>query len=99
MPTLADRVVDTVNPLQHIPFVGHLYRSITHDAITPDAQLAGGFLFGGPIGALGAAAGMIASGLFKEMSGGEQETRQAFAQNSFAETKSRASFGAWDFNA
>jgi hypothetical protein len=102
-PSLGERIIDVINPLHHIPFVNHLYRGVTHDEITPDARFAGGFLFGGPLGALGAAASMIASGLVNEVRGGDEATTQtAFAgQTSFVEPRpSRAHFGgAWDFNA
>ena len=47
-------LVDMINPLQHIPLVSHLYRSITGDEIRPIARIIGGGVFGGPIG--GAAA-------------------------------------------
>jgi len=43
--------LDIVNPLQHIPLVSTLYRSMTGDEIDPGAKIAGGTLFGGPIGA------------------------------------------------
>lgn len=42
--------VDMVNPLQHLPVVGTAYRQITGDELDPGARLAGGTLFGGPIG-------------------------------------------------
>ncbi|MDV7339858.1 hypothetical protein RYZ26_09655 [Terasakiella sp. A23] len=42
--------VDMVNPLQHIPVVATAYRSLTGDEIDPGARLAGGTLYGGPIG-------------------------------------------------
>lgn len=48
-------LVDMVNPLQHLPIVGHVYREITGDEIKPIAQIIGGGIFGGPAG--------IASGL------------------------------------
>ncbi|NKD77013.1 hypothetical protein HEQ60_04460 [Haematospirillum sp. H1815] len=47
--------LDVVNPLQHIPIVGSLYRELTGDTIRGEAKLAGGALFFGPIG-LGLAA-------------------------------------------
>lgn len=53
-----DDLIDIVNPLQHIPIVSSLYRWITGDEIAPAASLAGGALFGGPIGMAGAAAGV-----------------------------------------
>lgn len=47
--TFAD-LLDIVNPLQHIPIIGTIYRRITGDTLDPGARLAGGALFGGPIG-------------------------------------------------
>lgn len=41
---------DVINPLQHIPVVGTLYRHITGDEIAPVARFAGDALYGGPIG-------------------------------------------------
>lgn len=63
-PSLLERGLDTLNPLQHIPFVSYIYRQFSGDTITPDAQFAGGFLYGGPLGALGATASMIIGGAF-----------------------------------
>lgn len=48
-PGLAD-LIDVINPLQHIPVVSSIYRAITGDDISPAARLAGGALFGGPVG-------------------------------------------------
>lgn len=47
--TFAD-LLDIVNPLQHIPVIGTIYRRISGDTLDPGARLAGGALFGGPIG-------------------------------------------------
>ncbi len=44
--------IDIINPLQHIPLVSTLYRNATGDTIDPGSQIAGGTLFGGPIGAV-----------------------------------------------
>ncbi|MGR9091340.1 MAG: hypothetical protein ACU85U_12245 [Gammaproteobacteria bacterium] len=49
--TFAD-VIDIVNPLQHIPVVSTFYRKLTGDTIDPAMRIAGGALFGGPLGAL-----------------------------------------------
>lgn len=49
--TFAD-VIDIVNPLQHIPIVSTFYRKLTGDTIDPAIRIAGGALFGGPLGAL-----------------------------------------------
>ena len=43
--------IDIINPLQHIPLVSTLYRNLTGDSIDPGSRIAGGTLFGGPIGA------------------------------------------------
>lgn len=51
--TFAD-FVDIINPLQHIPIVATVYRELTGDEIDPGARVAGGALFGGPIGAAAA---------------------------------------------
>ena len=50
--------LDLVNPLQHLPVVSTLYRKITGDVISPAMDLAGGALFGGPLGAALAAVGL-----------------------------------------
>lgn len=42
--------LDVVNPLHHLPVVGAIYRSLTGDEIDPGAEMAGGALYGGPIG-------------------------------------------------
>jgi len=42
--------IDVINPLQHIPIVSTIYRSITGDAIKPGSRLIGGTLLGGPVG-------------------------------------------------
>jgi hypothetical protein len=50
----SDDFIDLINPLHHIPVVGHIYRAVTGDHISHEASIIGGSLFGGP-------AGMIAS--------------------------------------
>lgn len=52
-------LVDIVNPLHHIPVIGSLYRSVTGDQISPAARLAGGALFGGPMGLASATGNVI----------------------------------------
>jgi len=46
-------LVDMVNPLHHIPVVGHIYRGVTGDEIKPIGNIIGGAVFGGPAGAAG----------------------------------------------
>ncbi len=43
-------LIDVVNPLQHLPVVGTLYRSMTGDKIGDIEKVAGDTLYGGPIG-------------------------------------------------
>ncbi|HEY8950580.1 MAG TPA: hypothetical protein VIM56_16975 [Rhizomicrobium sp.] len=43
-------VLDVVNPLQHLPVVGTVYRAITGDQIGDVEKVAGDTLYGGPIG-------------------------------------------------
>lgn len=52
-------LVDMVNPLQHIPIVGTLYRALTGDQIKPISQIVGGAVFGGPLGAVSGVANAI----------------------------------------
>ena len=60
-------LLDVINPLQHIPVVGSLYREITGDEISQAASIAGGALFGGPIGLASATANAI----FEQASGND----------------------------
>lgn len=74
-------LVDMVNPLQHIPLVGHLYRNITGDDIRPIARIIGGGVFGGPIGGVAALANVaveyetgkdVAGNMLAMVTGGEE---------------------------
>lgn len=51
--------IDIINPLQHIPVIGTLYRELTGDTISESARMAGGALWGGPAGLIGALANTI----------------------------------------
>ena len=42
--------LDIINPLQHVPIISTIYRSITGDQIDPGSRIAGAALFGGPLG-------------------------------------------------
>jgi len=66
-------VIDVINPLQHIPVVSTLYRMVSGDEIGTGARVAGGALYGGPIGV--AAAGLVAAA--EEISGGTIEEQVA----------------------
>lgn len=67
-------VLDAVNPLQHIPGVSTIYRATTNDAMSPMASMAGGFLFGGPVGL-----GVGAASSFIEMLTGKSPAEHALA--------------------
>lgn len=64
-------LLDMVNPLQHIPVVGTVYRAVTGDTIRPVAQIIGGGLFGGVAGAAGSFVNVLV----------EQETGKDIAGN------------------
>lgn len=49
--TFIKTVIDIINPLQHLPVIGTIYRHMTGDELSPVARIAGGTLYGGPIGA------------------------------------------------
>ncbi|WP_431856784.1 hypothetical protein [Azospirillum sp.] len=57
--------LDMINPLQHIPVVGTIYRAVTGDTIKPASQVIGGIAFGGPIGGVAA----IANAIFAQANG------------------------------
>ncbi len=52
-------ILDTINPLQHIPLVDALYRHLTGDTIRPQGQILGGLLYGGLIGGAVATASVL----------------------------------------
>lgn len=53
--------LSAINPLQHIPVIGTIYRAITGDTLSPAAKVVGGTLLGGPVGlVLSAGDAMIA---------------------------------------
>ncbi|TQF76525.1 hypothetical protein FK498_17330 [Elioraea sp. Yellowstone] len=55
-----------LNPLHHIPVVGWVYRQVTGESVNPAFRALGGFLLGGPIGAIVAAVGALAESLFSD---------------------------------
>lgn len=60
-----DDVIDTLNPLHHLPGVSLAYEAATGDKISLPAKLVGGFLFGGPMGL----AGSVALAVFESVTG------------------------------
>ncbi len=45
-------VIDMINPLQHIPVIGSVYRSLTGDTMKGMSSIIGGGIFAGPVGAI-----------------------------------------------
>lgn len=72
--------LDIVNPLQHIPLVSTIYQHLAGDTIKPAANVLGGALFGGPIGAAGSIAMTVAS----EVISGKSDTTSP--QSALADT-------------
>ncbi len=67
-------VLDIINPLQHLPVIGTLYRKFTGDTINPFSNIVGGALFGGPIGAASGAINLAV----------KQGTGKDIAENAFS---------------
>jgi hypothetical protein len=60
-----DDLLDIVNPLQHFPIVGTVYRAITHDQIKTPEKIVGDTLYGGWWGL----AGSVADTAFEKLTG------------------------------
>ncbi|HWD26842.1 MAG TPA: hypothetical protein VG387_06735 [Rhizomicrobium sp.] len=58
-------VLDAINPLQHLPVIGTLYRDLTGEQIKPFPKAAGDLLYGGPLGFVGS----IADTVFEKITG------------------------------
>ena len=70
-------VLDVINPLQHLPVISTIYRHMTGDEISPAARIAGGALYGGPVGlAMGVVNAAVESNTGKDM--GETVLAMAF---------------------
>jgi hypothetical protein len=52
-------VLDVINPLQHLPIVGNIYRAVTGDELKEGPRVVGGILFGGVLGGVAAVANVI----------------------------------------
>lgn len=64
--------VDLINPLQHLPLIGTLYREATGDSIKPEVQVAGSILLGVATGSVVlSAASAVASALLEQENGKE----------------------------
>jgi hypothetical protein len=56
-------LLDVVNPLQHLPIIGTIYRAITGDKMGPVEKIAGDTLYGGMWGAIAAIADVAFEGI------------------------------------
>ncbi len=56
-------LLDVVNPLQHLPVIGTIYRAITGEHIDPVERIAGDTLYGGMWGAITAIADVAFEGI------------------------------------
>lgn len=56
-------LLDVVNPLQHLPVIGTIYRAITGEHIGPVEKIAGDTLYGGLWGGVSAAADVAFEGI------------------------------------
>src|ERR1700744_6220193 len=56
-------ILDVVNPLQHLPVVGTIYRAITGEHIGPIEKIAGDTLYGGLWGAVSSVADVAFEGI------------------------------------
>ena len=84
-------ILDTINPLQHIPGVSALYRELTGETIGPAARMAGGALFGGAIGFVVSAVNAVVEGLSgKDLTGHLLSLANSPAQGSAALPKSKS---------
>lgn len=71
-------VIDMINPLQHLPVVGALYRKFTGDTIKPMSDIIGGAIFGGPVGAVSSTVNAVV-----KSTTGRDITENAFALAGF----------------
>jgi hypothetical protein len=55
-----------LNPLQHLPIVGTIYRAATGDVAPAAMRVAGGFLMGGPLGAVASAVGVMVEAMMAD---------------------------------
>ena len=67
-------IIDMINPLQHLPVIGTLYRKLTGDAIKPMSDIIGGAIFGGPVGAVASTMNVVV----------KSTTGKDIAENAFA---------------
>jgi hypothetical protein len=57
------RLLDVINPLQHLPVIGTIYRAITGEHLDPVEKIAGDTLYGGLWGAVSSIADVAFEGI------------------------------------
>lgn len=67
-------VVDIINPLQHLPVIGMIYRELTGDTMKSFSSIIGGAIFGGPVGAVSSTVNAIV----------KEETGRDIAENALS---------------
>lgn len=58
-----ERLLDVVNPLQHLPVIGTIYRAVTGDKMGQFEKIAGDTLYGGMWGAISSIADVVFEGI------------------------------------
>ncbi|MBI1260268.1 MAG: hypothetical protein GC184_00940 [Rhizobiales bacterium] len=79
-------IIDTLNPLQHIPVVSDIYRNLTGDKISDQARVMGGALYGGPIGVVAAVASSAIAAANEGQDIGAQALASLFGEDEKAVT-------------
>lgn len=51
--------LDVINPLQHLPIIGNIYRELTGDTIKTSSKVLGGMLYGGVVGGMASIANAV----------------------------------------
>lgn len=82
-----DQVMSGLNPLQHLPGVGMIYRAVTGEQIPMTMRVAGAGIVGGPLGIIGAAL----MGLLEELIRMGPDLSRPAVPAGFSQTGSEAS--------
>ncbi|MBX9726842.1 MAG: hypothetical protein K2X09_06215 [Rickettsiales bacterium] len=77
-------VLDAINPLNHIPIVSDIYSNLVGHKASAGSRLAGGALFGGPIGLVAS----LATLMFEEGTGGNSPVEAVYAALSGSDASS-----------
>jgi len=65
-----DDFLDIINPLQHLPVIGTIYRALTGDQIKPATRILGDIAYGGPMGLMSSCAQVLFEAIFGDDIGG-----------------------------